>query len=601
MSDDGKKRGEQEPKTRVDESKRDLMKGAAAAVAATGVLAGAAGTAQADRFREGASRYIPPGQWPHHLELEWYEFPSDDPKVVEVWGYTDNLSYKPGDEVSFHMSTGAPTFDIKIYRDGGKLEEVHAATGVPGKRTQTPKDAYAVGCGWPALYKWRLPRDLRSGFYLVVFSIKRGDKSIEQEAGFCVRPASRKSSLVYILPTATWHAYNDWAGGNYYGLPGGLGGATDLSDTTGPLPTAAKIHLHRPWARGFMRSPNSASRFMEPTLHRPMGHMIRYYDKEFALSNGYSKWSPAAGWANYDRHFAMWAENNGYEPDYITQHDLQNDPSILNGYKCAVLIGHDEYWSWDQRKALDDWIEAGGHLARFAGNMNWQVRYEEGSLVQVCYKSYGPNLDPVRDDPENKHLVTVPFDDIRYGKWTTSQTFAASSVFGHMVGVGGASPRSPGFTVYRPSHWMLEGTDLYYGDVFGTMYNRFECDGVPYTFKNGYPYPTDFIGTPTNIEIAAMFPTTNGEDSRPPEHSPFQQGGSVEYRQGNAEHVYGKPLDQLSQEQKESMERGCGILAYMPKGQGEVATAAVTDWCFGLGKDPYIDKITHNILKRFTA
>ena len=103
-------------------NRRQFMQGAAIA-AATGAASTLVGTAHADSFQETASRYIPPGQWPHHLGLEWYELPSDDPKVIEMWGYTDKFSYSPGEEVAFHVSTGAPTFDIKIYRDGGKFEE----------------------------------------------------------------------------------------------------------------------------------------------------------------------------------------------------------------------------------------------------------------------------------------------------------------------------------------------------------------------------------------------------------------------------------------------------------------------------------------------
>ncbi len=186
---------------KIDKDKREFMQ--AAAAAAAGMTVGAVSPAKADMFKEEASRYIPPGQWWHHLELEWWEFPSDDPETIEVWGYTDKLSYKPGDEVSFHVTTGAPTFDIKVYRDGGKFEEVHFASGVAGRRSPTPADAYTVGCGWPSLYKWKLPPDLRSGYFLVVFSIKRGEQTIEQEAGFCVRPTSPKSSMALILPTAT--------------------------------------------------------------------------------------------------------------------------------------------------------------------------------------------------------------------------------------------------------------------------------------------------------------------------------------------------------------------------------------------------------------
>lgn len=40
------------------------------------------------------------------------ERPSDDPGAGEVWVYTDRLSYAPGDEVSFHVSTTAGRFSL---------------------------------------------------------------------------------------------------------------------------------------------------------------------------------------------------------------------------------------------------------------------------------------------------------------------------------------------------------------------------------------------------------------------------------------------------------------------------------------------------------
>ena len=39
----------------------------------------------------------------------------------------------------------------------------------------------------------------------------------------------------------------------------------------------------------------------------------------------------------------------------------------------------------------------------------------------------------------------------------------------------------------------------------------------------------------------------------------------------------------------------------MPKGKGDLATAAVTDWVIELGKDEFVDQMTHNVLKRFTS
>src|SRR5665811_500473 len=72
-----------------DPTKRALLTTAGAAAIAAGAAATLGGEAQADSIKDTASRYIPPGQWLHHLDIEWWEFPSDDPEKAEVWGYTD--------------------------------------------------------------------------------------------------------------------------------------------------------------------------------------------------------------------------------------------------------------------------------------------------------------------------------------------------------------------------------------------------------------------------------------------------------------------------------------------------------------------------------
>jgi hypothetical protein len=84
-----------------DQGRRDLLK-AAALSAAVGASAGA-GSARAygiDGVQEGLNRTgrqrLPfrQGQrtWFSNI-ANWYEFPTTDPDVLEVWAYTDKLSY----------------------------------------------------------------------------------------------------------------------------------------------------------------------------------------------------------------------------------------------------------------------------------------------------------------------------------------------------------------------------------------------------------------------------------------------------------------------------------------------------------------------------
>ena len=73
----------------------------------------------------------------------------------------------------------------------------------------------------------------------------------------------------------------------------------------------------------------------------------------------------------------------------------------------------------------------------------------------------------------------------------------------HMTGVGftrGGYHRigkrvtngAGGYTVYRPDHWIFEGTGIDYGDVFGASATTvgYECDGCEYTIVDGLPVPT---------------------------------------------------------------------------------------------------------------
>ncbi len=576
----------------VNQKRRDLLKGSAAAVGAAAAAVGGASMlggsgANASSLPSGdAARYVPPGQWWQHFGVEFWEFPSDDPEAVEVWAYTDKLSYAPGETVSFHVNSSAPTFDVTIYRDGLKLEEVHATNGIAGRRSPTPADCFSVGCGWPALHTWSLPSDLRSGFYLAVFSFMRGEERIEHEAGFILRAAKPTAPIIFMCATQTWMAYNDWAGGNYYGKPGGG------SSTGTELGFIPKLHIHRPWARGFLRLPKGTPRANDVAYRtREAGAHAHYLNFEFSMANGYSKWAAGAGWAHYDRHMAIWCEKNGYELDYIAQQDLAANPDLLKDYKCLLTTGHDEYYTWEQRDSIDTFMENGGGFARFGGNSNWQSRLESDGQVLVTYKSNAETDDPLKDER------------IRTGSWVhpktnrnSATTFGVDSMFGHLVGIPAAAPRTPGFITLRPDHWMLKDTDLYYGDAFGSIAAGYECDGLPVTFRDGLAYSTGEFGSPTNVEIVAFLFARAGEEKRDHTARVFADEA---YLLSTPQGFYGRR--DVSEAEVAKHTRGNGLVLWMPKGKGGVATGPTCDWCYALGRDEFVDKVTQNVLDRFTS
>ena len=62
-------------------------------------------------------------------------------------------------------------------------------------------------------------------------------------------------------------------------------------------------------------------------------------------------------------------------------------PALLANYKALVSVGHDEYYGAAQRKALETFVGAGGHLAFFGGNqMLWKANYDPNDRILACAK-----------------------------------------------------------------------------------------------------------------------------------------------------------------------------------------------------------------------
>lgn len=524
------------------------------------------------------------GQWTSAVLENVYECTSSDPNELEVWCYTDKLSYAPGETVRFHVNTTADRYDLAIILDGAAPETLHCAKGLPGAMHPTPEDCSVNGCGWPVAYEFELPRDWRSGGYIVRVSVARGKERFEHDHLFILRPGvlARNARMVLVCATGTWMAYNEWGGSNHY------------EGITGPNKNefATRLSIHRPWSRGFVKQPKGVPRM---GLERPpvIGASPRYPHMEWAYANGFSIRYASAGWASYERHFVIWAQGQGYALDVITQHDLVDEPEILTSYDCAIFVGHDEYWSWEMRDAVDTFVEGGGKVARFAGNFMWQTRLEDQGRAQVCYKYLARQQDPLRHTNRVTNSWEAPEID-RPG----ALTFGLNATQGIYTRYGLCCPRaSGGFTVYRPGHWAFYGTDLYYGDVFGSesMIFGYEVDGLDYTVRHGLPYPTGDDGAPRGIEILAMGLATLLEEDR---------GHDVELAvyDADARFVAETLYGEATEETVDRVSRGSGMIVTMPKGRGEVFHAGTTNWISGLIKrDPFVERITKNVLDKFTA
>jgi hypothetical protein len=324
----------------------------------------------------------------------------------EIWCYTDRYCYRAGETITLFVSSTAERYRIEIVRDGGHETPVAMVNGLTAGWQDTPDQCSVTGCGWNASHSIGIPAEWSSGAYRVTLTAEgRDGLLIRYHHLFILRPSpgDKRGRILQVAATGTWTAYNTWGGSNHYqGITG-----------PGRNQYAPVVSIERPFCRGFVVLPPEAPRVpLEVAI--PPAMPPRYPHMEWAYAHGYSKKYASSGWASYDSHFFRWAERSGYAIDLASQHELHFEPEVLEGYGCVVFVGHDEYWTWEMRDAVERYVRSGGKVARFAGNFMWQTRFEDEGRRQVCYK-YRAAEDPILEGGDLTRLSTS-WEDPRVGR-----------------------------------------------------------------------------------------------------------------------------------------------------------------------------------------
>lgn len=521
------------------------------------------------------------------VRSHYYETPGMDGDRGEIWCYSDRFSYRPGERVRLQVSATAPRFDIEIVRDGAAQIKVLEHRGIAARWQDTPEDCSIEGCGWETTFEFQVGADWASGGYRLTLLAEGSDgQPIRCHHIIIVlpRPGRKQGRILQVAATGTWLAYNTWGGSNHY------------EGITGPNRNlySPVVSTQRPWCRGFIVLPPEAPR-VPLEVAMPPRTVPRYPHMEWAYATGHSKKYASAGWASYDRHFFRFAERAGYAVDLCSQHELHFTPEILLDYDCAVFVGHDEYWTWEMRDAVDAFVEQGGRAARFAGNFMWQTRLEDQGRKQVCYKYRARAEDPVYRGGDVTR-ATNSWEAPEIGR-PGCKTFGLNASNGIYAGWGGCAPRGVrGFPIYRPGHWAFAGTGLYYGDILGAESHiyGYEVDGLDYEMRHGLPYPTATSGAPDGLEILALAMACQVEESAdvPVEDQFFgdEDGRFV------AETLYGSPSD----ENLEKVRYSNGMIVNFRRGKGEVFHAGTCEWVAGLLRaDAMVERVTRNVLDRY--
>ncbi|TAY06877.1 DUF4082 domain-containing protein (plasmid) [Rhizobium leguminosarum] len=301
-----------------------------------------------------------------------------------IQGFATEISTNIGQTVDFKIATDSTHYRIDIYRIGyyggagaRKVDSIEQSLTSAQIQPHPIVDMSLglIDCGnWSVSASWQIPTDAVSGVYFAKLVREDGteDASI---IPFVVRDDASTSDIVFQTSDTTWQAYNAWGGASlYYGqVP------VDPADMIGYLPPNCSCGL------------TAIGRASAVSYNRPI------------ITNT----SPIGG--SHDFIFGVessaiqWLEQNGYDVSYISGVDATRSGSLLLNHDAYLSVGHDEYWSAEQRANVEAARDAGVNLAFWSGNeCYWKVRWEssiDGSgqayRTMVCYKeTWGTSTDP---------------------------------------------------------------------------------------------------------------------------------------------------------------------------------------------------------------
>jgi hypothetical protein len=379
---------------------------------------------------------------------------------------------------------------------GGRLmTTVGPLAGITQAACPSDADTKMVHCDWQTSYSLAVPANWPSGAYLAKL---RNAQGYANYISFVVRDDASSSAILMQNSTNTWEAYNKWGGASVY--PSGY--------THG-----VKVSYDRPYS-------GKGSSYMTTELQ-----FIRFVERE------------------------------GYDVTYSTDVDTHERGSLLLNHRAFISIGHDEYWSWEMRDAVEAARDAGVNVGFFGGNDSyWQVRYEQSTSgdpdrVIVGYK------ERYKEDP---YYTSGDSELIRRttAKWRSGFIGRPEQpMMGVMYGTNLGTHSDLPYTVNNASNWAYAGTGVTNGQKLTYIVGR-EYDRV----SSSYPMPAS---TSFTILATTINPTTGSRQN------------SVMYQAPSGAFVF---------------------------------AAGTMDWSWGLDTfgdhnrvSPAIQQMTRNILNRFSG
>lgn len=286
----------------------------------------------------------------------WKVTNADVPGSGGIEGYATASSINRGESVDLKVNAAAgSSYRVEIYRTGsyggaqGRLvSTIPNLTAVAQPDCVSQSNTGLLDCSnWSSSATLTTTSSWQAGVYLIRLVRSTGT---DFHVLLTVRNDSAVSDVVYVVPDATYQAYNSYGGKSLYSW------SSSGANTLAGADRAVKVSFDRPYEQ------------------------VRTNQFDWYTTN--------------DLRMVSWLESQGYDVGYITNTDLERDPSLLNGRPAVMMGAHDEYYSTGMRNALTDARNAGTSVfVAGANSMYWQIRYESSPVssasrrVVVSYKT----------------------------------------------------------------------------------------------------------------------------------------------------------------------------------------------------------------------
>jgi len=433
-------------------------------------------------------------------------------------------------------------------------------------------------CRWRPTLTVKIPDEARSGIYAARFRFSHENLSRLYHTLFTVAKAPQRprAPIAFLCSTNTWKAYS----------------GTPFAES---WPGVAQTIEH-----AYVNSPGNPPRYSfywrheagQPTYQ--MGMRLPWPVAGPYTFHGPLEWHNSH-LCHADRLTQVWLEKEGYAYDVLSDLDLHQDKSVLDGYKALFIVGHSEYWSAEADEAVSRYLGRGGSVVCLSGNtMFWRVSFDGDASVMECRKMYAPGSQVL----PGQHGELWHSQDGRKGGMARECGYPAWRTLGleycsmHSVGDEAIGP----FRAVAVDHFLFNTphkVGLKEGDRFG---------GAPP--GNGFPKIIGHEGDVRISTLAKIAPRPLPEGAKPPVVDP---PGIVLLAEGIADWPKvkaGAPYDFFQNavivEPQRSAIGVAGEMIYWerPNG-GRVFNAGTVSAGRGFSNDPKFALLIKNVLHHF--